>query len=271
MSERPAPASASLLPSASRRALLSALLLAAPALARAQTAAPIRCFGPGGPAPAMRAAAEAFRQAHGVPVEVVAGPTPQWAGRVAEEADLLFSGAEYMMDEFLDRFGEVLDPSTRRILYLRPSVLLVRPGNPRAYTGLRDLLSRPPQEARILATGGAGQIALYEDIAGRTGDISLLRAMRERIVRIAPNTGAAQQEWRSRPDAYDVWLVWNHWQIAAPEHASIVEIEEPFRIWRAAGSVLSRRGAARAEVRRFDAFLAGPEGRAAFERFGWRG
>jgi accessory colonization factor AcfC len=219
----------------------------------------------------MNAAAAAFRAATGQAVEVVAGPTPQWADRVPAEADLLFSGAEYMMDEFVARWREALEPATRRTLYLRPSALLVRKGNPRGFTGLRDLLSRPPAEARILATGGAGQMALWEDVAGRTGDIALLRAMRERIVMVAPNTGAAQREWREKPEAYDVWLVWNHWQIAAPEHADIVEIEEPFRIWRAAGSVLTRRGAAREEVRRFDAFLAGPEGAAAFRRFGWRG
>jgi len=254
-----------------RRTLLTGALLALPGVVRAQAPLPIRCFGPGGPAPAMRAAAAAFQAAQGVPVEIIAGPTPQWADRVAGEADLVFSGAEYMMDEFIARFGGALDPATRRTLYLRPSALLVRPGNPRGYTGLRDLLARPPAEARILATGGAGQVALYEDIAGRTGEVALLRAMRERIVAVAPNTGAAQQEWRTKPGAYDVWLVWNHWQIAAPEHAALVEIEEPFRIWRSAGAVLSRRGAARQEVRRFDAFLTGPEGRAAFSRFGWRG
>lgn len=96
-------------------------------------------------------------------------------------------------------------------------------------------------EARILATGGAGQVALWEDVAGRTGDLALLRAMRERIVQVAPNTGAAQQAWRGRPDAYDAWLVWNIWQVAAPELADIVEIEEPFRIWRSTGTVLTRR------------------------------
>lgn len=253
----------------SRRLLLALPLLAAPATLRAQPA-PIRAFGPGGPAPAMSAAATAFRTATGVPVEIVAGPTTNWAERVPGEADLLFSGAEYMMDEFVARWREVVEPATRRTLFLRPSVLLVRKGNPRGITGLRDLLSRPPAEARILATGGAGQMALWEDVAGRTGDIALVRAMRERIVMVAPNTGKAQREWREKPDAYDVWLVWNHWQIAAPEHADIVEIEEPFRIWRAAGSVLTRRGAAREEVRRFDAFLAGPDGAAAFARFGWR-
>lgn len=254
-----------------RLLLLAAGWVAVSAAARAQAPAPIRVFGPGGPAAAMRAVAEAFRAAHGIPVEVVAGPTPTWAGRVPAEADLIFSGAEYMMDDFVAQFRDVLEPSTRTTLFLRPSSLLVRLGNPRRITGLRDLLARPPAEARILATGGAGQVALWEDVAGRTGDIILLRAMRERIVLVAPNTGAAQQEWRSKPDAYDVWLVWNHWQIAAPEHADLVEIEEPFRIWRSSGTVLTKTGAAREDVRRFAAFLAGPEGRAAFARFGWRG
>ena len=238
--------------------------------ALAQPGAPIRLFGPSGPAPAMREVAAAFQAAHGIPVEVVVGPTPIWAGRVAAEADLVFSGAEYMMDDFVAQFRDVVDPATRTTLFLRPSALLVRRGNPRRIMGLRDLLARPVAEARILATGGAGQVALWEDIAGRTGDIALLRAMRKRIVLVAPNTGAAQQEWRGKPDAYDVWLVWNHWQIAAPEHADLVEIEEPFRIWRSSGTVLTKTGAAREDVRRFLAFLSEPAGRATFARFGWR-
>lgn len=248
------------------------LALAATGLKSRSAAAadPIRAFGPGGPGPAMRAVAQAFQQANGIPVEIIAGPTPNWVGRVAAEADLLFSGAEYMMDEFVAQFGEAVEARTRTTLFLRPSALLVRKGNPRRILGLRDLLQRPPAEARILATAGAGQAALWEDVAGRTGDIALLRAMRERIVMVAPNTGAAQQEWRSKPDSYDVWLVWNHWQIAAPDYADLVEIEEPFRIWRSSGIVLTRRGAARDEVRRFATFLAGAEGKRMFSQFGWR-
>lgn len=237
----------------------------------AQGPAPVRAFGPGGPGPAMMAAATAFRAATGIPVEITAGPTPSWAARVTAEADIIFSGAEYMMDDFMAQFREALDAATRTTLYLRPAALLVRKGNPRRITGLRDLLSRPPSEARVLATGGAGQAALWEDVAGRTGDLTLLRAMRQRIVLVAPNTGAAQQEWRSKPDAYDVWLVWNHWQIAAPEHADLVEIEEPFRIWRSTGTALTQRGAAREEVRRFAGFLASPEGARVFQMLGWSG
>jgi hypothetical protein len=90
----------------------------------------------------MREVAAAFQAAHGIPVEVVAGPTPIWAGRVAAEADLVFSGAEYMMDDFVAQFRDVVDPATRTTLFLRPSALLVRRGNPRRIMGLRDLLAR---------------------------------------------------------------------------------------------------------------------------------
>ncbi len=175
------------------------------------------------------------------------------------------------MDEFITQFRDVLDPASRTTLFLRPSALLVRRGHPRRIKGLRDLLARPPAKARILANGGAGQVALWENVAGRTGDITLLRAMRQRIVLVAPNTRAARQEWRSNPDAHDVWLVWNHWQIAAPEHADLVEIEEAFRIWRSGGTVLPENGASRAAVRRLAAFLAGPQGVRIFARFSWNG
>jgi accessory colonization factor AcfC len=248
-------------------------LAAAPFLPVAATAqpTPVRAFGPGGPAPAMRAAAQAFQARHGTPVEIIAGPTPGWAGRVAAEADLIFSGAEYMMADFVQQFREAVDSATVATHYLRPSAILARPGNPHGYRGLADLLARPPAEARILVTAGAGQVAMWEDIAGRTGDVRLVRAMRERIVMTAPNTGAAQTAWRERPGDFDVWLVWNTWQIAAPDHASLIEIEEPFRIWRSMGTVLTRRGAPREEVRRFVAFLTEAEGAAIFRRLGWTG
>lgn len=252
-------------------ALPLAALATAPAHRRAIAAEPVRTYGPGGPAPAMRAAAQAFRQATGIAAEVTAGPTPQWAERARADADLIFSGAEYMMSDFLAQFREQVDAATVATLYLRPAALLVRKGNPRGFAGLRDLLARPPGQSRLIATQGAGQVVMWEDIAGRTGEVALVRAMRERIAFLAPNSGVALQEWRARPEAYDAWLIWNIWQVANPDDADLVEIEEPLRIWRSTGTVLTRRGSAREEARRFAAFLAGPEGAAIFRRFGWSG
>jgi accessory colonization factor AcfC len=127
--------------------------------------------------------------------------------------------------------------------------------------------AQPAGPVRAFGPGGPGQVAMGEDVAGRTGDGRLVRAMRERIVPTAPDTGAAQAAGRDRPGDFDAWPVWNTWRVAAPEHAAPVDIEEPFSTWRSVGTMLARRGVGRPEVRRFADFLSGPEGAAIFRRF----
>jgi accessory colonization factor AcfC len=75
----------------------------------------------------------------------------------------------------------------------------------------------------------------------------------------------------AEPDAYDAWLIWNIWQVANRGDADLVDIEEPFRIWRSTGTVLTRRGAGREEARHFASFVAGAEGAAIFRQFGLSG
>ncbi len=86
---------------------VAATLLAFAATARAQTA--INVYGPGGPAPAMKEAAAAFASEHKITVNVVAGPTPQWAGQAKQDADVIFSGAENMMFDFAKVLPGVFD------------------------------------------------------------------------------------------------------------------------------------------------------------------
>lgn len=90
----------------------------------------LKAYGPGGPAPAMREAAKVFGDKMGISVEVTAGPTPSWKDQAMKDADLIFSGSEYMMTDFVRRdFPKLIDPATIRTLHLRPSAILVRPGN----------------------------------------------------------------------------------------------------------------------------------------------
>lgn len=63
-----------------------------------------------------------------------------------------------------------------------------------------------------------------------SGDVALVCAIRERVAFLTPNSAVALQEWLTKPDAYDAWLIWNIWQMANPSDADIVEVEEPFRI-----------------------------------------
>ena len=151
-------------------------------------------------------------------------------------------------------------------LYLRPVAILVRPGNPKNIRGFRDLLA---PNVRILTVAGAGQIGLWEDVAGRTGDIALVRAFRKNMVfPEAANSGAAKEQWTQQKDI-DAWLIWNIWQVANPDLAQLVPLDEPFRIYRDAGVVLTRKGKTEPQAAAFIEFLKSADGQRIFAKWGW--
>ena len=242
-----------------RYAFLLMLLLSA-----SSTAQTLRVYGPGGPAPAMKEAAQAFSKVNNVNVEVTAGPTPEWKTQAGKDADLIFSGSEAMMTDFLTTFPD-LDPSSVRALYLRPSAILVRPGNPKHIKGVHDLLT---SGRRILVVQGSGQGGLWEDVAGRLGNIGSVRAMRANIVKFAGNSGEAKKAWQADP-SLDAWLIWNIWQTANPTLADVVEIEPEYRIYRDAGVALTRRGRNNRQAQAFVDFLTSPKGAEIFAKWGW--
>ena len=45
----------------------------------------LKAYGPGGPAPAMKEAAQAFEKKSGIKVEITAGPTPQWKDKATAD------------------------------------------------------------------------------------------------------------------------------------------------------------------------------------------
>lgn len=240
--------------------------LAISGLSSARAEAVIHVYGPGGPAPAMKEAAEAYGKANDVTVDVTAGPTPMWVDKAKQDADVVFNGAENMMSDFAKALPGAFDLHEARPLFLRPAAILVRPGNPKHINGFRDLL-KPGM--RVLAVAGAGQTGLWEDVAGRTGDIGLVRGLRKNMVLPeAANSAEARTQWTQHPDI-DAWLIWNIWQVSNPTLAQVVPLEEPFRIYRDAGVVLTSRGKSAAEARGFVDFLESPAGAAIFAKWGW--
>jgi accessory colonization factor AcfC len=225
----------------------------------------IRAYGPGGPAPAMKEAAEVFSKANGARVEVTAGPTPAWIASARDDADVVFSGAEYMMTDFVNQLEGRIDESTIVSLYLRPSAILVRPGNPK---GIRDLPDLVRPGVKVLVVQGAGQTGMWEDMAGKQGDLGLVRALRRNIVLHAPNSGAAKEAWTQRPEI-DAWIIYNIWQVANPKLADLVPVSREYVVYRSSGAALTRKGAARPLARRFHSFLQSPEGAAIFRKWGW--
>jgi len=225
----------------------------------------IRAYGPGGPLPAMREAAEAFGKSAGVKVEVAAGPTPQWLEKAKSDADIIFSGAEYMMTDFIKALDGRIDEATVASLYLRPSAILVRPGNPKGIQGFEDLLT---PGRKVLVVQGAGQTALWEDMAGRKGNIQTVRALRKNIAMFAANSAEARKAWIEQPDL-EAWLIWNIWQIANKDLADLVPVSPDYVIYRDAGIGLTHQGKAKEAARQFVAFVQSAEGAKIFAKWGW--
>jgi accessory colonization factor AcfC len=225
----------------------------------------LRIYGPGGPEPAIREAARQFGAAHGIDIAITAGPTGRWIDAAKADADLIYSGSETMMTDFLNAMGGELVATTVTPLYLRASAILVRPGNPRKIKSFNDLLV---PGVKILIVNGAGQNGLWEDIAGRKGNIATVKALRANIVTYAKTSAEARQAWID-DRSIDVWLTWAIWQGDDPALAEIIGIEPELRIYRDAGIALTRRGQGKATASEFVEFLASPAGAAIFEKRGW--
>jgi accessory colonization factor AcfC len=225
----------------------------------------LRAYGPGGPFPAMKEAAAEFGKLYGVTVEVTAGPTGNWLAKAKQDADLIFSGAEYMMTDFVKAMEGRINESTVESLYLRPSAILVRPGNPKGIKKFEDLLK---PDVKVLVVQGAGQAALWEDMAGRKGDIRTVRALRKNIVTYAANSAEARKAWIDNT-ALDAWIIWNIWQIANKDLADLVPVSKEYRIYRDCGIALTQQGKDKDLAQKFVAFLRSNTGRHVFAKWGW--
>ncbi len=243
-------------------ALVAAMAFGATAAFAQET---LSLYGPGGPYPAMREAAAAFGQARGVRLEVTAGPTGKWLDKAKGDADLIFSGAENMMTDFVKAMDGRIDEASITPLYLRPSAILVRPGNPKGIKGVADLFK---PGLKVLVVQGAGQNGLWEDVAGRKGDIRSVKALRGNIVAFAANSAEARSLWTERTDI-DAWLIWNIWQVANKDLASLVPTEKDYTIYRDCGVALTKQGKEKPLAREFVAFLQSKEGAAIFAKWGW--
>lgn len=247
------------------KSLVFALLVAGVSTGAASATDTLYVYGPGGPAPAMREAAKAFGSAHGIDVEVTAGPTGKWAADFQKNGDIIYSGSENMMSDFLTQFGSAIDTATVNPLYLRPAGILVRPGNPLHIHGFEDLLKPGMQ---VMVVEGAGQVGMWEDMAGADGDIGTIRAFRKHIVRYAPNSADALKAWQTQP-SLNAWIIFPIWATAHPGLADVVPLSAPHLVYRDCGVALTHQGEQRPSAQAFLAFLAGPEGRAIFVKYGW--
>ena len=225
----------------------------------------LHLYGLCGASPALREAAVAFEQMRNVHIEIASGPVSSWVGQARDDADFVYSCAEYTMTE-LTRHPELgVDRCTITPLYLRSSVVFVRPGNPHEIRDFPDLLA---PGVRVMVVNTGGQAGLWEDMAGKLGDIRDLRALRKNITVFAASSDEAVKRWKADPDV-DAWITWDIWFAPLHDRAELVEVSRPYRVYRQCNIALTTRGTAKPNAQAFIDFLVSDQGADIFDSWGW--
>ena len=226
----------------------------------------VRLYGAGGPDTAFKKVAAVFTAETNIKVEVIGGPEPTWSKKAQADADILWGTAEEDMTALLETYT-VFAWADVTPIYIRPAIIAVKKGNPKAIRGFEDLL-KPGM--RIIVTDGAGVAntsgtGTWEDIAGRTGSLDDVKRFRSNIIGFGKGSGPSFQMFVAK-DA-DAWITWPDWPITHPDVAEIVELSEQRRIWRDVSVVLAPD--ADPEAKRFLDFLSSPRGAEIMKTEGW--
>ncbi|UCE61569.1 MAG: substrate-binding domain-containing protein [Phycisphaerales bacterium] len=225
----------------------------------------LRVYGAVGPSPAIEEAAMVFATRNDVKVTVASGPRHIWRDKAVVDADLMFSAADFMMSDYARSMDLKIDEASVTPLYLRPSAILVRPGNPKAIGDFPDLV-RPGMN--VMVVNAAGHTGLWEDMAGKLEDIRTIRALRKNIVIFAADSDEAMKMWKMRDDI-DAWITWNTWQMPLRGRAHVVVPSRTYRVLRQCSVALTARGQNKPEARKFIEFLASKEAGEIFSTWGW--
>lgn len=232
------------------------------------TLADVNLYGPGGPHTALIKVGKAFEEETGTKVNVHFGPQGSWNDNAKKNADILFGASEQSALAIATAHKQAFDINKIEPLYLRPAIILVKKGNPKNIQGLTDL-TKPgigivvPEGAGVSNTSGTG---VWEDMIGRTGDISLVTKFRKNIVQYTPNSGGARKAFLEDPRV-DAWVTWIDWAKSNPDFGDVVKIEDKFVVYRDVNIVLKNNPDK--DAQQFAEYLKGEKSKQIFQQLGW--
>lgn len=219
-------------------------------------------YGPGGPYPAVNYSAFVFNKIYKTcNIIVKAGPTKSWIKKAKENADIIYSGSENMMEDFESKLDNI-DKKSIYPLYQRPSVVIVR--NDSDIHSFDDLLK---PGVNIMVVNGAGQIGLWEDMFGKYGNLKDLRIFQKNIVYTAKNSKEAINYWKTHKNI-EAFLIYNIWGISHPHIGKMISTGK-FTIYRDMDIALTKEGESNSCAKKFYSFLKSKEGYDIFKRYGW--
>ncbi len=226
----------------------------------------VKLYGAGGPNTAIQKVADVWEKKTGKRVVITAGPERSWSARAQVDADILWGTSEQSMTAFLETYKTFSSKQVEPI-YIRPTIIAVKKGNPKHIQRFDDLLSPGlkivvTESAGLANTSGTGT---WEDVAGRLGRLEDIRSFRRNIVAFATGSGASLKAFKDL-DA-DAWITWPDWPVTHPELFDAVAIAPERQIWRDLNVVLSP--LADPEAKAFLEFLITKEAQALMKTEGW--
>jgi len=206
--------------------------------------------------------AAVFSKKMSIPVKVIAGPEAKWIEQAKQNADVVFGGAEYMLTQFKMQHPGLMDSTTRTELYKRAAGILVRPGNPKKIKTLKDL-TKPG--INILEITGAGQLGMWEDLAGRQ---NLIGGIQKNIKGAFPNTALAIDAWKS-DNKYDAVIIFASWYLRLKDVSQLIKIPVDQTVYRGTPIAITAITNKKDKAQQFIQFLLSNEGHAIFKKWGW--
>lgn len=228
----------------------------------------INLYGPGGPHVPLIELADQYKKISDVDVVVNYGPQNSWNEKALQNADILFGASEQSALAIATDHANKFDFRDIQPLYLRRAIILVKKGNPKAISGLRDL-AKP--NVGIIAPDGAGRsntsgTGVWEDMIGRSKDINFVKDFRKNIISFTPNSGTARKMFLE-DDKVDAWITWIDWAKSNPDYGDVVEIEDELVVYRDVNIVANKN--ASEEVLKFIEFLKSDKAKSIFEKYGF--
>jgi len=206
--------------------------------------------------------AEIFSKVQGAEVKVAAGPTFKWIDQAKQDADIIFGGAEYMLTEFIQKYPGLVDEKTRTSLYVRAAGILVRKGNPKKVKSLSDLTQNG---IKLIDVNGAGQVGLWEDMAGDKG---LIPGIQKNIALSVTTSADAIEMWKSMPEL-DAWITYESWHYRLKEVTDLVKLPEEGKIYRGTPIAATTISNKKELAKQFIDFLKTEQCHEVFRQWGW--
>ncbi len=243
--------------------LFVTVLLLCTLFSKAQQNDTLYVYGPGGPQAAMAECAAVFSKKMAIPVRVIAGPEAKWIEQAKQNADIVFGGAEYMLTQFKLQHPGLMDSTTRTELYNRGAGILVRPGNPKQIKSLKDL-TKPGMN--ILEITGAGQLGMWEDLAGKQ---HLIGGIQKNIKGAFANTALAIDAWKN-DKKYDAVIIFSSWYLRLKDLSQLVKIPSGENLYRGTPIAITTITNKKIAAEKFIQFLLSNNGHAIFKKWGWQ-